>query len=80
MWYNLAAAQGYSKANEGLNILERDMSGEQVAKARELSRRPRDSVIPASGAGTDIKPSEEIERIQLQQLKITEDIIKDLLS
>ena len=38
MWWNLAAAQGYEDAQGNKDILEQQMSREQIAEAQRLSR------------------------------------------
>jgi TPR repeat protein len=73
MWLNLAAAQGSSQAGARLNGLEKELTSEQLTKVQELIRQwqSKDSIL---------KPSAETEQIQRQQLKITEEMIKGLLS
>ena len=38
MWWNLAAAQGYEDAQGNKDILEQQMTREQIAEAQRLSR------------------------------------------
>jgi TPR repeat protein len=37
MWYNLAAAQGHERAQDGKDLIEEDMTREQIAEAQRLS-------------------------------------------
>jgi len=38
MWETLAAAQGNEKASKGLEILEKQMTSDQLAEAQRLAR------------------------------------------
>ena len=38
MWFNIAAALGYSEAEEDRNDLEREMTSTQIADAEKLAR------------------------------------------
>jgi hypothetical protein len=38
MWHNLAVAQGNESAQEGKDIVEQQMTGEQIAEAQRLFR------------------------------------------
>ena len=50
MWYNLAAAQGNENAPGNKDILEREMTRQQIAEAQRMSREWIEAHPP--GAGT----------------------------
>ena len=43
MWWNIAAYKGYKNAVTNKNIITKEMTNEQIAKAQELSQRCLDS-------------------------------------
>jgi len=46
MWLNLAAAQGYEEAQELKDLIEEEMTREQIAEAQRLSREWKEAHPP----------------------------------
>lgn len=66
-WYNLAAAQGSSRAAEARDELARDMSQRQLAQAQRLARDWQPGTVASTTTGYDNKPLNRNEIRSLQQ-------------